>query len=229
MGYSAPFGPDHPRPFTGVTPSILFADNRFLVVNKPAGLPVHPGRAGGPSIEDYFPAWRRGKNGPWLAHRLDQDTAGCLVIALKKSALLAAQALFADAGAHKTYWALVRGVPKENSGVIDLPLAKLTSGRSWKMVSSQAAPPAVTAWAVKGQSNGLAWLELHPQTGRTHQIRAHCAALGHPVAGDLIYGGGTGQLCLLARRISLPLDPPLDVTAPPPPHMQTALKECGYE
>jgi tRNA pseudouridine32 synthase/23S rRNA pseudouridine746 synthase len=207
---------------------ILFQDPRFLVVNKPAGLPVHPGRAGGPSIEDFFPQWRRGKNGPWLAHRLDQDTAGCLVIALKKTALLAAQACFAEGRAQKTYWAVVRGVPAQREGVIDLPLGKRTTGHSWKMAPDKAAPPAVTAWRVLGANATQAWLEFSPKTGRTHQIRAHAAALGHPILGDAVYGGGAGALHLLARAITLPLDPVLEATAPVPPHMAAAMRDCGY-
>jgi tRNA pseudouridine32 synthase/23S rRNA pseudouridine746 synthase len=212
-----------------VTPRILFRDKRFLVINKPAGLPVHPGRAGGPSVEDLFPEWRQGRDGPWLAHRLDQDTAGCLVIALKKSALLAAQGLFAGGGAEKTYWAVVRGVPGAQSGVIDLPLAKITTGRAWKMQPGpKDAPPAITAWRVMGRGAGISWLEFSPKTGRTHQIRAHAAAIGQPIIGDAIYGGGSGLLHLLARRILLPLDPPVLAEAPVPPHMFEKLKACGH-
>jgi len=207
---------------------ILVQDKRFLVVNKPAGLPVHPGRAGGPSVEDFFGPWRVGKAGPWLAHRLDQDTAGCLVIALKKSALLAAQAAFAEGRAEKEYWALVRGNVAQDSGSLHLPLAKTTQGRSWKMAPDETAPPAVTDWMVAGRSGTETWLKLYPRTGRTHQIRAHCAALGHPIIGDAIYGGGAGPLMLLARAITLPLDPPLAATAPPPAHMVAALRACGF-
>ncbi len=207
---------------------ILVRDKRFLVVNKPAGLPVHPGRAGGPSVEDFFGSWRVGKAGPWLAHRLDQDTAGCLVIALKKSALLAAQAAFAGGGADKEYWALVRGNVAQESGIIDVPLGKLTQGRSWKMVLDKSAPPAVTEWAVAGRGGSENWLKLWPRTGRTHQIRAHCAAIGHPIMGDGIYGGGAGPLMLLARAITLPLAPPLTALAPPPGHMLAALGACGF-
>jgi len=206
---------------------ILFADKRFLVVDKPAGLPVHPGRAGGPSVEDHFPAWRSGKTGPWLAHRLDQDTAGCLVIALKKSALLAAQACFAEGQAEKTYWAVVRGVPRAASGVIDLPLAKQTTGRAWKMVADQAASPAITNWRVLGQGPNMSVVEFSPKTGRTHQIRAHAAAIGHPILGDAIYGGGPGALQLLARAIRLPLTPPLAAIAPVPAHMAANVKACA--
>jgi tRNA pseudouridine32 synthase/23S rRNA pseudouridine746 synthase len=210
------------------SPAILCQDNRLLIIDKPAGLPVHPGRAGGPSVEDFFPAWRHGKNGPWAAHRLDQDTAGCLVIALKKSALLAAQAAFAAGTVQKTYWALVRGVPDQASGVIDLSLAKQTAARQWKMVFAPDGQPAVTAWRLRGTGAGFSWLELHPRTGRTHQIRAHCAAIGHPVLGDAVYGGGAGRLMLLAREILLPLEPPVGATAPVPAHMRAGLLECGH-
>jgi tRNA pseudouridine32 synthase/23S rRNA pseudouridine746 synthase len=208
-------------------PRLLFADARCLVVDKPSGLPVHPGRAGGPSVEDFFTLWRRGRNGPWAAHRLDQDTAGCLVIALKKTALLEAQACFAGGQAEKTYWAVVRGVPAAQNGVIELPLAKVTVNRAWKMAPDQSAPPAVTAWRVRGVSEGVSWLEFSPKTGRTHQIRAHAASIGHPILGDAVYGGGPGRLHLLARAIRLKL-PEIAATAPVPPHMQARMRECGH-
>ncbi len=199
-----------------------------MIINKPAGLPVHAGRAGGPSVESFFPLWRRGRAGPWLAHRLDQDTAGCLAIALKKQALLVAQACFAAGSVEKTYWALVNGVPAMAAGVVDLPLTKVTVGRSWKMAAATA-PPAVTAWRLLGHTAAMAWLELRPRTGRTHQLRAHCAALGHPILGDTVYGGGPGQgLNLLAWRVCLPLGPPAAATAPPPPHMRIGLQQCGW-
>jgi tRNA pseudouridine32 synthase/23S rRNA pseudouridine746 synthase len=188
---------------------------------------VHPGRAGGPSVEDFFPAWRRGKTGPWLAHRLDQDTSGCLVIALKKSALLAAQAQFAAGLAAKTYWAVVSGNPPD-AGRISQPLAKRTVGHAWRMVADDAAPAAVTDFTVRGRAGGRAWVEFSPRTGRTHQIRAHAAHLGCPILGDAVYGGGGGPLMLLARRIELPLEPPLAAQAEPPAAMRAVLAACGY-
>jgi 23S rRNA-/tRNA-specific pseudouridylate synthase len=123
---------------------------------------------------------------------------------------------------------VVRGVPSSASGVIDLPLGKQIKGHAWKMAPDPAAPPAVTEWCLRGQGGGLAWLEFTPRTGRTHQIRAHAAALGHPVLGDAVYGGGTGRLNLLARAITLPLDPPLSAQAPVPAHMGAAMRDCGY-
>jgi tRNA pseudouridine32 synthase/23S rRNA pseudouridine746 synthase len=209
-------------------PQILFQAQNLIIIDKPAGLPVHPGRAGGPSIEDFFPLWRHGKTGPWLAHRLDQDTAGCLVIALKKSTLIAAQALFMSGTVEKTYWAVVRGVPAATSGVIDAPLAKHTAGRTWKMVPDQTALPCLTHWRLLGQGQNIAWLEFSPATGRTHQIRAHAAAIGHPILGDEVYGGGAGVLHLLAQRIKIPLTPPAAAEAPVPPHMRAALQSCGH-
>ncbi len=209
-------------------PPVLFRDQRFVVLDKPAGIAVHPGPRGGPSVEDWFPALSRRRDGPWLAHRLDADTAGCLVVALRRAALHAAQAAFSTGQARKTYWAVVQGGPVTDEGRVDLPLAKRSAPAGWRMVADAAGPPCVTDWQVRGRGAGLAWLELHPRTGRTHQIRVHCALLGCPVVGDPVYGGGEGPLHLLARAIMLPLDPHLLATAAPPPHMVQALRACGF-
>lgn len=208
---------------------ILFADQRFVVLDKPAGLAVHPGPHGGASVEDWFPRLSRRRDGPWLAHRLDADTAGCLVVALRHAALVAAQAAFAGGLAQKTYWAVVSGTTPASSGVVDLPLGKIAGRRGWRMVAGPGGKPAVTEWWLRGQAAGLSWLELRPRTGRTHQVRVHCAALGCPVLGDGVYGSDTGvPLHLLARGIMLPVTPVLSATAPPPAHMAAALGACGH-
>jgi RluA family pseudouridine synthase len=206
---------------------VLFRDNRFVVLDKPAGLPVHPGPRGGPSVEDWFPALTRRRVGPWLVHRLDADTAGCLVIALRHAALLAAQREFAAGRVHKTYWAVVRGIPAASSGTIDAPLRRHSTKAGWRMRLDPAGQPAVTDWRILGHTNELAWLALHPRTGRTHQVRVHCAQLGCPILGDPIYGDGSGPLQLLARGISLALVPPVSAIAPPPGFMARALIRCG--
>jgi len=207
---------------------ILFRDARFVVLDKPAGLAVHSGPRGGPSVEDWFPRLGRVRRGPWLAHRLDADTSGCLVIALRRAALLEAQALFASGSVRKTYWAVVRGVPAEPEGCIQAALSRRSTQQGWCMVADPAGQRAVTEWRLRGTDGTLSWLELTPRTGRTHQIRVHCALLGFPLLGDNVYGGGEGQLHLLARAIALPLDPPLAATAPPPAHMLAALRRCGF-
>lgn len=212
----------------GMEIPILFRNPHFVVLDKPAGLKVHAGPGGGPSVEDWFPHLSRRKDGPWLAHRLDADTSGCLVVALRKAALLAAQAAFAEGRVAKTYWAVVHGGPKEGEGVVDLPLRRVTDPSGWRMVGGAGGDPAATAWRVRARAEGLAWLELRPRTGRTHQVRAHCAALGCPIVGDAIYGAGGGRLMLLARAISLPVDPPVSAEAPVPPHMRAALDLLGY-
>jgi tRNA pseudouridine32 synthase/23S rRNA pseudouridine746 synthase len=210
-------------------PAILFQDQRFVVLDKPAGLPVHAGPSGGPSVEDWFPLLSRRKDGPWLAHRLDADTAGCLVIALRRAPLLAAQAAFASGDVRKTYWAVVEGAVVGDSGTVSAPLRRVTSIKGWHMVvDEKAGQPAITDWHVLGRTRATTWLALRPRTGRTHQIRVHCATLGTPIAGDPRYGRKGGGLHLLARAIHLPLDPPVNATANPPEHMLAALEQCGF-
>jgi tRNA pseudouridine32 synthase/23S rRNA pseudouridine746 synthase len=213
-------------------PPVLFRDARFVVLDKPAGLPVHAGPRGGASVEDWFPLLSRRKDGPWLVHRLDADTSGCLVVALRRAALLKAQTAFAGRLARKTYWAVVRGAPAEACGTIEAKLLRVSSPRGWRVQADPRGQAAVTEWRVRGRDGAVVWLELFPRTGRTHQVRVHCALLGCPVLGDAIYGdggeGGAVRLHLLARAIELPLVPPVAATADPPPHMRAALQRCGW-
>jgi len=203
-------------------PEILFRDTQFVVLNKPAGLPVHAGPRGGPSVEDWFPQLSRRRNGPWLAHRLDADTAGCLVVALTKTALLAAQSVFAGGRAKKIYWAVVQGGPAAEAGTVHAPLLKISGPAGWRMVVDPEGQDAVSDWRVLGRGPAASLLEVRPRTGRTHQVRVHCATLGCPVLGDAVYGGASDpsrKLQLLARQITLPLEPILTAIAPVPPHM----------
>jgi tRNA pseudouridine32 synthase/23S rRNA pseudouridine746 synthase len=199
----------------------------LVVLDKPAGLSVHSGPRGGVSVEDWFPQLSRRRDGPWLAHRLDADTAGCLVVALRKAALIAAQACFAEGRAAKTYWAVVVGGPEEESGVCTQALAKRNDRDGWRMEARPDGQAARTEWRVMGRAHGLTWLELKLLTGRTHQARVHCALLGCPVLGDPIYGAGGGMLHLLARSVSLPLNPMVNATAAVPGHMRVALETCA--
>lgn len=209
---------------------ILHRDDAVLVLDKPAGLPVHPGPRGGPSVEDWLPALALGKRRPpQPAHRLDMDTAGCLVLGRTKPALAGLGALFASGRVEKTYWAVVRGAPPAREGEVAAPLLKRSTARDgWRMVVDRAGQAALTRWRVLGEADGLSWLELRPRTGRTHQIRVHCAHLGCPILGDARYGGGEGAMHLLARAIALPLEAPVAATAPPPGHMRAALAACGW-
>lgn len=216
---------------SAATLAVLFRDPRFAVIDKPAGLPVHAARgAQGDSVEARFASLGRFRNGPWLAHRLDRDTAGCLVVALKRAALHAAQACFAEGRADKIYWAVVRGRPDGEAGVVRDRLARVERGRAWRIEAREDGLAAETAWRVRGTAGAYSWLELAPRTGRTHQVRVHCASLGCPIVGDPIYGVADGALLhLLARSITLKLDPPLSATAPPPLHMRGLLDACGFE
>ncbi len=190
---------------------------------------MHPGPAGGGSVEDWFPALSRRRDGPWLAHRLDADTAGCLVVALRRAALLEAQACFAEGRAGKIYWAVVQGAPPAAAGSIVAPLSKQSNrAGGWRMRVDANGAPARTDYRLLGGSAGASWLQLRLLSGRTHQARVHCASLGCPILGDPLYGYAADGLQLMARAIELPLIPPVAATAPPPPHMLGALAACGY-
>ena len=290
---------------------LLYRDGLMLVLDKPAGFAVHKGPKGGESLEDYFGALRFGlPRAPALAHRLDRDTSGCLVLGRHRKALAELGRLFKAGRVGKTYWALVEGGPADDEGRIDLPLGRKDATRGWWMKHDPQGQPAVTTWKVLGRTPSfstsdepasataraagsspppwgegsgvgvavggssslnnnyplptpppqggegadrasgkdvgqpaandgttphLTWLALEPLTGRTHQLRVHCAAMGWPILGDSVYGnaartGGPG-LHLHAREITVPLyknRAPIHVIAPVPPHMQAALRACGW-
>lgn len=218
---------------------VLYRDGLVLIIDKPAGIPVHQGPGGGPNLEQGFDALRFGfPKPPALAHRLDRDTAGCLVLGRHPKALRRLGKLFSEGRAAKTYWAVTVGVPAEPQGRIEAPLLKISTRRDgWRMVVDETGQSAVTDYKVLGQADGLAWLELTPHTGRTHQIRVHCAtALGCPLLGDPQYATVESDrpgapMHLLSRAISLPLYPkrdPVGAVAPVPPHMAAALDKCGF-
>ena len=203
---------------------VLYRDGLMLVIDKPAGLPVHPGPKGGSNLAALLDGLRFGlPRRPELAHRLDKDTSGCLVLGR----------LFAAGLVDKDYWTVVEGAPPAAEGRIELALARRSDDpRSWWMKVDPAGQPAVTAYRVLGSAAGLTWLELIPVTGRTHQLRVHLAAVGCPILGDAVYGARPplAPLHLHARSVALPLYPrraAVAVSAPPPAHMLDALRACG--
>ena len=212
---------------------LLYRDALMLVVDKPAGIAVHRGPKGGANLEDSFGALRFGlPRDPALAHRLDRDTAGCLVLGRHRKALEKLGLLFKQGKIAKTYWAVVEGEPNGDEGLIDLPLGRLDAERGWWMKVDPAGQPSRTRWRVMARGGGRTALALEPLTGRTHQLRVHCAAQGWPILGDPIYGGGRGGavLQLLARAVAVPLyknRDPVAVEAPVPPHMREALDALG--
>lgn len=213
---------------------VLLRDANLLILDKPAGLAVHKGPKTELSLEKFLPALRFGlREQPELAHRLDRDTSGCLVLGRHHKALRKLGRLFSSNGVSKTYWAVVEGGPKEDSGTIDQPLLKVTGRNGWRILPDPTGKPAITDWRVLGRGNNVTWLELKPRTGRTHQIRVHCAEAGWPVLGDPVYGPSPKPerpLHLHARAVAFPYyesKPEIEVVAPPPAHMTALLKQCG--
>ena len=158
---------------------MLHRDGLMLVIDKPAGLPVHRGPKGGANLEASFDALRFGlPRPPVLAHRLDRDTSGCLVLGRHRKATASLGLLFKHGKIAKTYWAVVEGGPAEDEGTIDMPLGRLNAERGWWQKPDPDGQKAVTNWKVLGRGDGLAWLALEPVTGRTHQLRVHAVSHG---------------------------------------------------
>ena len=227
---------------------ILYEDKEMMVLNKPMGLAVQGGPGTTRHVDGLLEAMRdEDGQKPRLVHRLDKDTAGCLIIAKTRLAASALAKTFRSRSARKIYWALVAGVPRVRQGRISTYLAK-GEGRDGveKMRianhGDDGADHALTYYAVVDQAaQKLAWLSLKPVTGRTHQLRAHAAHIGHPIVGDPKYfdienwelpGGIQKKLHLLARRIVIPhpkTGKPVDVSAPLPPHMQQSWNLLGLD
>jgi len=215
---------------------VLYRDGSILVIDKPAGLAVHPGPSTPESLERYLAALRFGiRDVPRLVHRLDRDTSGCLVLARHARGASKLGRLFSSAAVRKTYWAVVEGRPPASEGVIDRPLRKVTRKEGWRMVPDKSGQRALTRFRVLGSSREFTWLELAPETGRTHQLRVHCATEGFPVLGDSVYGPDKSPrvpLHLHARSVKIPLGGDrgaITVAADPPEHMLAMLAECRYD
>jgi RluA family pseudouridine synthase len=213
---------------------ILYQDHSIIVINKPGNMPVHSGSGGGINLEQYLNELRfEYPNPPILAHRLDRDTSGCLILGRDKEALRRIGKLFMYKRISKTYWAVVSGSNFKNiTGRIDIPLRKQSPLKHhWWMEAHAEGQEAITDYKVIGHAEDIAFLELYPRTGRTHQLRVHCSAIGHPIIGDKVYGNkldNNNIMHLHARSITIPLyhnHPAIEVTAPPPEHMLELLNK----
>jgi 23S rRNA pseudouridine955/2504/2580 synthase len=226
---------------------LLYEDDHVLVFNKPAGLAVQGGSGLKTHVDAMLEAWRDRKGQkPRLVHRLDRDTSGVLVVARTRLAASKLAASFRSRATRKIYWALVKGVPKPRQGRITTWLARGEGDKAERMLVARHgdddASHAVSVYSVVDQAGQkLAWLSMRPVTGRTHQLRAHAAHIGHPIIGDAKYfeadqnwefpGGMQNRLHLHARRIVMPhpAGGTIDVTAPLPPHMRQSWALLGFD
>lgn len=221
---------------------LIYRDDDAFVLNKPPGLATQ----GGTKTSNHLDRLLDGLcdeagSRPKLVHRLDKDTSGALLVARSARAAAFFSKSFSGRTARKTYWALVVGVPSAQEGLIDAPLAKQPGTGGEKMhVDEEHGAQARTRWRLLDRAgNRASWVELRPLTGRTHQLRAHMAAIGHPILGDGKYGGAesflTGgisrKLHLHARRLKIdsPGGRSIDVTAELPEHFSQSLEMLGFE
>jgi 23S rRNA pseudouridine955/2504/2580 synthase len=226
---------------------ILFEDEHIVVLNKPFGLAVQGGTGTKRHIDGMLAGMAdRFGDRPRLVHRLDRDTTGVLLVAKHRDAAAKLGRVFQTRSAAKTYWALVKGVPKPHQGKVEAPLVK-ASGPDGDRVrkalpgEQEVAMHATTHYSLIDRvASKAAWMSLKPVTGRQHQLRAHMALIGHPIVGDNKYGGDTAtpaeqiedKLHLHARRLVLPhpySGGKIDVTAPLPEHMRKTWELLGLD
>jgi tRNA pseudouridine32 synthase/23S rRNA pseudouridine746 synthase len=200
---------------------ILYVDAEAIVIDKPAGLPVDTPKAGGDSVAARGHELKLGfQREPVAMHRLDRDTSGCLLLARNPKARAKFQQAFESGMVEKLYLAVVDGVPDGAHGLIDLPLAKVSSAEEgWRMVPDAKGKSAQTRWRKLAEMDGRSLIEFKPLSGRTHQIRVHAArGLGAAVVGDPVYGARSEAMLLHSWRLVVPRErkPPIDVTATVP-------------
>ena len=221
---------------------IIYKDDHVIALNKPPGLAVQGGSRINRHIDGMLDGLRFGAaERPRLVHRLDKDTSGVLVLGRSANSAARLASAFRGKEAIKTYWALTVGVPSPAAGRIDLAIAKRPTNSGERVVADAVSGKrAITNYAVTAQAGQkIAWITLKPQTGRTHQLRVHCAALGVPIIGDRKYGGTasvinglpSGSMMLHARAIELPhpVGGRLEIEAPLHDGMRSAWQFLGFE
>jgi 23S rRNA pseudouridine955/2504/2580 synthase len=223
---------------------VIYKDDHVIVLNKPPGLAVQGGTGTERHVDGMLDALRFGyEERPRLVHRLDKDTSGLLLIARTSLAARRLGDSFRDRRTEKLYWAVVAGAPPRSEGAIDLPLAKRPGARDRELmqVDHENGQKALTHFKVLDRAGRrAALLALWPRTGRTHQLRVHCAAMGCPILGDGKYGGeeallsavaDSRRLHLHARRLVLPHPSGkgvLAIDAQPPPHFRRTVEAFGF-
>jgi 23S rRNA pseudouridine955/2504/2580 synthase len=222
---------------------VIYEDEEVLALNKPSGLAVQGGTKTSRHVDRLLSAWGEGLERPRLVHRLDRDTSGVLVLGKTPGAAAKLAGAFAKRRAQKIYWAIVAGFPKPGEGVLELPLAKKGVGDREMMVPTDAKDPhgeaAETEFVTLARAGPrAAWMALWPHTGRTHQLRAHMLAMGHPILGDPKYNTEASvalseglKLQLHARRLVLPHPSrgTLMLEAPLSPEMRAGFERFGFD
>ena len=221
---------------------ILYEDDEIIVLNKPAGLAVQGGSGTSRHIDGMLEALQgRKSERPRLVHRLAKDTSGVLVLARSRAAAARLGKAFQGKAANKLYWAVVRGMPRPAEGIIDMPLLKAGGEGAEKVqpVLEEGGKNAVTEYAlIEHAGNKAAFVMMKPLTGRTHQLRVHMSAIGHPIVGDGKYGGREAfvgglpeRLHLHARAITLPnaKGRAQTFTADLPEHMAESFAALGFD
>jgi 23S rRNA pseudouridine955/2504/2580 synthase len=221
---------------------VIHKDAAAIVINKPPGLATQGGTKTERHVDGLLDALTFEAEGrPKLVHRLDKDTSGALVIARNARAAGFFAKSFSSRTARKVYWAIIAGVPSIEEGLIELPIAKQpgTGGEKMYVDEKEGSPSRTRYRVIERAGNRAAFVELHPLTGRTHQLRVHMAAIGHPIVGDGKYGGQesflTGgvsrKMHLHARRIKIdhPDGGQIDIRAELPTHFADSLKHLGFD